>query len=52
MSFNNYRADSFIDLLNKRVDDLSYKIVLALEQINAIMKFLKDGGIQIQSGDG
>jgi hypothetical protein len=52
MSFSNYRADSFIDLLNKRVEDLNYKIVLALEQINGILKFLKDGGIPIPSGDG
>jgi hypothetical protein len=52
MFFNNYRADSFIDLLNKRVDDLSYKIVLTLDHINVILKYLKDGGIPIQSGDG
>jgi hypothetical protein len=40
MSFSNYRADSFIDLLNKRVDELNYKIVLALEQLEVIKKFL------------
>jgi hypothetical protein len=52
MSFNNYHADSFIDLLNKRVDELNYKIVLALEQLNVIKKFLREDGIVPLEGGG
>jgi hypothetical protein len=52
MSFNNYRADSFIDLLNKKVDDLNYKIILASQQIDSILELLKDGEIPIPSGSG
>jgi hypothetical protein len=52
MSFSNYHADSFIDLLNKRVDELNYKIVLAMEQLEVIKKFLREDGIALPERGG
>jgi hypothetical protein len=52
MSFNNYHADSFTDLLYKKVDELTYKIVSVTLQVNVVQQFLNDQGITLPEGGG
>jgi hypothetical protein len=47
MSFNNYRSDSFTDLLYKKVDELTYKIVSDTRQVNVVQQFLNEQGIKL-----
>jgi hypothetical protein len=50
MSFVTYRADSFTEMLNNKVDDLNYKRVLTSQRIDVVQQVLQDSGITIPSG--
>jgi hypothetical protein len=46
MSFRTYHTNNFRDLLNNEIDDLSYKIILTSQQIDAVQQVLQDDELE------